>query len=111
MLLVAQKLGLVREPDRDALPEIGNASWFSATDGSAIAALGMFGAGLAVGALVFALCAEHRQEDSLYLSVGFICGGMALFLVHHVVGVLVIAVSTTLIVAIRRRSVSRGAGR
>jgi hypothetical protein len=108
VLFIAQKLGLIREPDYDAIQEISSASWLTVTDGSAIAALGTLGASLAVGALVFALWAEHRQEDSLYLSVGFICGGMALVLIHPVVGIPVIAAIATLILAWRRRSVGNG---
>jgi hypothetical protein len=108
VLVIAQKLGLIREPDYDAIQEVSSTSWLTVSDGSAIAALGTLGASLAVVALAFALWAEHRQEDSLYLGVGFICGGMSPVLIHPAVGIPVIAAIATLILALRRRSVWQG---
>jgi uncharacterized membrane protein len=107
VLSVAKKLGWIRQPDYDAIQEIRSTSWFTVTDGSAIAALGTLGASAAVGALVLALWAEHGREDSLYLSVGFICAGMALVLIHPLVGIPVMAAIATLILALRRRSIGQ----
>lgn len=103
MLELAQQLGWLREPQVGATPELSNTTLLTVTDGWCITALGVFGAYLAVAAIVFAIWAEHRGEDSLNLGVGFVCSGIALFLLHPVSGGFACAFGAALILMMRRR--------
>ncbi|MGM9481020.1 hypothetical protein ACS5PN_07500 [Roseateles sp. NT4] len=101
VLELAEKLGILQEPW--VTPEMSNVTLLTITDGWIIAALRFFAAYLAVLAFAFALWAEHREEDSLYLGVGFLCGGMTLFLLQPMAGALVAVVGTGVILEMRRR--------
>lgn len=104
MLELARKLGILREPDPGATPEILGTTLLTITDGWVVTALGVFAVYLAVAAFAYALWAEHREEDSLYLSVGFICAGMTVFLLHQLAGAVVAVVATAFILSMQRRS-------
>ncbi len=96
-------MGLIREPEAGATPEISGTTLLTITDCWCIAALGAFAVYLAVLALALALWAEHREEDSLYLSVGLLCAAMALFLLNPPVGAAVGSLGAVSILAMRRR--------
>jgi hypothetical protein len=104
VLELAHRLGILREPDRWAEPEISDTTFLTITDGRLISALGTFGAYLAMVAIAFALRAEYREEDSLYLGVGFLCGGLTLFLLHQTVGSVAMAIGVVAIIAMRRQN-------
>lgn len=102
LLELAQKLGIVREPEAWSFPELSETTLLTVTDARAIAALGGLSLVLAVVALALALWAEHCKEDSLYLSVGFLCSVLALFVSHPAASFVVSVCGTALLLAIRR---------
>jgi hypothetical protein len=70
--------GLVSSPDPGRVVEIGSASVILLTDGFAIWWIQLHSWWFAGAALLLALWADFKGEDTLYPSAGFVCGGLAL---------------------------------
>ena len=82
----ADQLGLVKSASSYAATEAKATSLLCFTDETAVLTVLWFGVYLAASAMVLAVLAEIRRENSLFLSAGFICGVAALLLFSQVVG-------------------------
>ena len=82
----ADHLGLVKSVPSDAIMEAKTPSLLNFTDETAVLAVLWFGVYLATSAMILAVLAEMRRENSLFLSAGFICGAAALLLFNQGVG-------------------------
>jgi hypothetical protein len=79
------KMGLVRHASTSE-PSITEASIFAVNDENALLFLISLSVVLAAIAMVLALVAEYRREPTLYLSAGYTCGALALFLFKPIIG-------------------------
>jgi len=72
------RLGLVRVPDPKQVPEWRPLGPFDLTDQLALKWVLVYSVCFAIWAMLVALWAEHRCEESLSQSLGFILGALAL---------------------------------
>jgi len=81
------------------VPEMTDAGHFAINDENAILFLVALSAALALIAMGTAIWAEHRREPTLYLSVGYICGALAIAQVWLLAGFVfgIIGVGTVLV--------------
>ena len=96
-------LGLVRAPLATDEVEVRAIRLLTFTDSSVISTLLYFGVYLATWAILFAILAEYKREDSLYLGAGFICGAVALVQFSYPVGMLAMLVGAIAMLLVRRR--------
>src|SRR5688500_14771379 len=78
-LMWLAKMGLVKEPVISE-PYLAEASIFAVNDANALVFLTATAMVLAGVAMVLAFVAEYRREPTLYLSAGYTCGALALWL-------------------------------
>lgn len=75
-----QEHGLVRDPDPGRTPEWAPASLTLLTDGSAIQWLLLHSWWFGGAAMLMALRADRKREETLYSAAGYVCGALALSL-------------------------------
>lgn len=85
---------------------VSNPGLLSVTDERAVALLVTISVILAGGAMAFALASEHRRERTLYLSVGYICGALAIFELRPLFGMIAMIGGIAIAMVMRH---SRGA--
>ena len=85
------------------VPEMSDAGHFAINDENAILFLVALSAMLALVAMITAIWAEHRREPTLYLSVGYICGALALAQVWLLAGFVCGIVGVTVVLVLRHR--------
>jgi hypothetical protein len=116
------KLGLVKQPPPEApsvivfdfpsrerlvsvggVPEMSDPGHFPVNDENAILFLLGLGVALALVAMSTAVWAEHRREPTLYLSVGYICGVLAIAQVWLLAGLIAAIVGVATVMVMRNR--------
>jgi len=97
------RLGLLKSPLETDQVEARATHLLSFTDARVISTLLYFGAYLATLAILFAVRAEYRREDSLYLGAGFMCGAVALIQFSYAVGMSAMLAGAIALLSIRRR--------
>ena len=94
-------------PDRmvsiGGVSEMSDAGHFAINDENAILFLLALGIVLALVAMVTAVWAEYRQEPPLYLSVGYICGALAIAQVSPLAGMVNGIVGITVVLILRNQ--------
>ena len=114
------KLGLVKQPPPESpsiivfdLPsherivsvggvsEMSDGGNFAVNDENAILFLFVLSVALALIAMVMAVWAEHRREPTLYLSVGYVCGVLAIAQVWLLAGLVSAIVGVTAVLVMR----------
>jgi hypothetical protein len=83
--------------------EMSDAGYFAINDGNAIGFLVALSVVLALIAMAAAIWAEHRREPTLYLSVGYICGALAVAQVWPLAGFVCAIVGVTAVLILRRQ--------
>jgi hypothetical protein len=117
------KLGLVKQPPPKApsvvvldlpsserlvgvsgVPALSDSGPFAVNDENAIVFLLVLSVTLALVAMAVAVWAEHRREPTLYLSVGYICGVLAIVQVWLLAGLVaaIVGVATVLVMRNQR---------
>ena len=76
-------------------------SLFSVTDARAVTFVTGLAIVLGVVAMVVALLAEYRRERTLYLSAGYICGALAVFLITSLFGLVAMIAGITAAMVMR----------
>jgi hypothetical protein len=94
--------GLVRAPDMQRQVEVGNPGVILITDGGAIEWLLIYSLWFAMAAMLLALRAEFKREDTLLLSAGFICGALAVFLYSPLLALVAIVAGAAALAYLRR---------
>jgi hypothetical protein len=84
-------------------PEFRPSGLITFTDESVLFMLVCFGIYLAVTSMLFALWAEHRGEENLYLSVGFILGALGLTTASFPIGVVAMVSGAWVVLVLRKR--------
>jgi hypothetical protein len=116
------KLGLVRQSPPEApsvivfdlpsherlvsvggVPEMSDPGRFPVNDESAIVFLLAVGVALALVAMSSAVWAEYRREPTLYLSVGYICGVLAVAQVWLLAGLVAAIMGVAAVLVMRNR--------
>ncbi|GHU04561.1 hypothetical protein FACS1894158_05130 [Betaproteobacteria bacterium] len=84
------KMGLARGQTVvvSGVPEMREMNPFAVNDENAILFLFFISMLLAALAITSALWAEYRRESGIFLSVGYICGALALFLIRPLFGLI-----------------------
>lgn len=103
VLSLADRLGLIRSPPPDSMPEARAPGLLSFTDETALQAILSFGIVLGVISMLLAVWASVRREDSLYLGAGLVCGWLSLVAVNFFASVGSLLVSAVFIFALRRK--------
>lgn len=85
------------------VPEMSDAGHFAINDENAILCLVALSAVLALIAMVTAIWAEHRREPTLYLSVGYICGALAIAQLWMLAGFVFGIIGVTAVLVLRHR--------
>jgi hypothetical protein len=92
--------GLVKEKMVEA--EIRPTRWLTFDDIWAIELLSYFGVYLAGCAILYAILAEMKGEDSLYIGTGFISGATTLVLFNYPVGIVLMILGAFALLTVRR---------
>jgi len=71
-------LGLIRYPDPNQIPEWRPIGPFDLTDDSALKWVLVYSVCFSIWAMLIALWAEHKREETVGLALGFILGSLAL---------------------------------
>jgi hypothetical protein len=102
LLMLADRWGLVRTPPADAEFELKPSTIMALTDETAITGVLIYGGYLAGVAMLVAIWADFKREESLYWATGFICGAQAVFLIHPLAGLGVLILGAVVISVARR---------
>ena len=94
-------IGLVRAPRADGLAVWQAPGTFLLSDDIAVCWLFTNAFWLAICSTLFALWAERKQEDTLYLSAGFLCGILALMLLHYPSSILAMVAGASVVMLLR----------
>jgi hypothetical protein len=79
-------LGWVYKGPKALVAEVKPSPLLPFTDGSILSMLVLFGGYLSALAILYGLWAEYRNEDSLLLSAGLICGIFGFCIIHSATG-------------------------
>lgn len=96
------RLGLFH-PGTGALPELREFSVFSLNEANAISWTYAASISLGISAMLAAIQADRRSEDTLYLGAGFICGALAIEVIDRGWGVLAMVLGFSVVQAIRAK--------
>jgi len=94
--------GMVRSPQPGSVVEFVNPGLFVLTDKGAIQWLLVYSVWFSVWAMLLALWAEFKLEDTLYLGAGFTLGVLALELFSLPLSFLAIGIGAIAVFALRR---------
>jgi len=94
--------GLVPPPKPGGVIELTNPSALLVTDQIAIQWLLAHSVWFAVCSMLFALWAEHKRENTVYLSAGFACGSSGLVLLSPAASMFAMSLGAVSLLALRR---------
>jgi len=99
------KIGLARGQTIavSGAPEMREMSLFAINDENAILFLFFISVLLAALAISAALWAEYRREPTIFLSIGYICGALAVFLIRPLAGLVVCIFGMIAILVLRHQ--------
>ncbi len=97
-----EQLGLIH-PATGAPPELREFNIFSLNEANAIAWTYAASVSLGISAMLAAILADHRSEDTLYPGAGFICGALSIEILDRGWGVLAMVLGFSVVQAIRTR--------
>lgn len=103
LLALAEQAGLLRAPVPGELAQATATTWLTVTDARCITLLADTGAVLAIAAMLLALGAERRDEDSLGVGVGVMSASMTWLVISPAAGVVVMGAAGAAILARCRR--------
>lgn len=103
LLNLADRLGFIQNPPADSVPVAKAPGLLSFTDETALQAILSLGLGLGVVAMLLAVHASSRREDSLYLSAGFICGWLSILVTNYPAGMSALLIGAAVIFGVRRK--------
>lgn len=96
------KVGLVKAPSPGAVGEWSSPGIFSLSDPLAVQWLTTHAICFAIGSMSLSVYADHRHEDTLYLSIGFILGAIAIKILSFP-GSIIAMIIGAVAITVRRR--------
>jgi len=107
LLNLADRLGFIKSPPSDGIPQASAPGLLSFTDETALQAVLGFGTCLGVLAMLLAVHGSRRREDSLYLGAGLICGWLAILVANYAAGMTALLIGAAVVLAVRSRQRER----
>jgi hypothetical protein len=96
--------GLVKGPRPTGVAELSSPGTLALTDELALKLLLLNGLFFAAYAVLFALWAEYKRENTQYLSAGFILGASAIMLTSPIASMAVMVGGAAVVLVLRRAS-------